>query len=141
MSKHFDGDLAKGKLREDAFARILLGGRELWEHKRDYKCADTGNIALEYETSELPNGQGKHWPSGIAVCTAHWFVIEYMPDRRLVMTLDEVKCLARRAILTPGTSKPRHLWCGDDNRFHNALVPFDWFKEPVALRAVRDVAA
>lgn len=122
MSKHFDGDLTNGKLREDAFARILLGGRELWEHKRDRKAHRTGNIAVEYESSTLPLGKGDRYPSGISVCKAHWFVIEFVGDRRLVLPTTTVKALARVAI-----KAKRARWIGDNNRFHNALIPFAWF--------------
>jgi hypothetical protein len=118
----FDGDLAKGILREDAFARILLGGRELWEHKRDFKCIETNNLAIEYETSELPRGQGRRWPSGISKTASHWYVLEFAHDRRLVMPTDFVKDVARSAIRSG-----RHVWGGDNRRFHNALVPVDWF--------------
>jgi hypothetical protein len=122
MSKHFDGDLAAGKLREDAFARILLAGRELWEHKRDLQCERTGNIAIEYQTSTLPNGQGDKYDSGISVCEAHWFVIEFIEERRLVLPTEVVKELARVAIRA-NLAK----WIGDNNRFHNALIPVTWF--------------
>lgn len=122
MSRHFDGDLAEGKLAEDAFARILLSRRELWEHKKDRQCARTGNVALEYETSQLPHGCGERYPSGIAVCTAYWFVIEFAPERRLVAPTDAVKQLARAAV-----KGGRHRWIGDDHRFHNALAPVKWF--------------
>jgi hypothetical protein len=124
-SKHFDGDLLEGKLAEDAFARILVSGREFWEHKRDRQCARTGNVAIEFETSQLPDGHGQRWPSGIAVCEAYWFVIEFAPERRLVVPTDAVKELARAAI-----RGRLHRWIGDDCRSHCALVPVDWFWSP-----------
>jgi hypothetical protein len=130
----FDGDLAKGSLREDAFARILLGGRELWEHKRDFKCVDTGNLAIEYETSQGPRGSGSKWPSGISKTQSYWYVLEFAHDRRLVMPTAEVKELARSAIRSG-----RHVWGGDNGRFHNALVPVDWFLYG-AQEEVRQVA-
>lgn len=122
MSKHFDSDLADGKIAEDAFARILLSGRELWEHKRDFQCITTGNIALEYQTSTLPHGRGERYDSGIAICRAYWFVIEFADERRHVLPTDAVKELARLAI-----GSGLHKWIGDNNRFHNALVPLKWF--------------
>lgn len=130
--KGFDIDLLEGKAREDAFARVLLSGRELVEHKRDFKCMRTGNLALEYETSTLPKGEGDRYASGIAVCEAHWFVLEYDHEKWLVWTLDEVKAIARRAIRSG-----LHKWVGDNDRFHNALVPIEWFTETKAnLRRV-----
>lgn len=128
--KGFDGDLLDGQVAEDAFARILLGGKEKWEHKRDDKFAQTGNIAIEYETSEFANGAGNRWRSGIAVCEAHWWVVEYLPNKRLLWPTEDVKVLARRAI-----GEKRHRWCGDYNRFHNALVPGEWFMEAEARLA------
>lgn len=43
-------------------------------------------------------------------------------EHRLVMPTEDVKILARDAI-----RDGRHRWIGDDDRFHNALVPVDWF--------------
>lgn len=132
MSVQFDGDLAEGKLAEDAFARILLGTRELWEHKKDRQCIHTGNVALEFETARFPDGAGDRWPSGIAVCQAYWFVIEFADELRLVMPTEKVKGLARCAI-----RDGRHRWIGDNHRFHNALVPVSWFVAvPKAATAV-----
>lgn len=121
----FDIDLADGALREDAFARVLLDGRERFEHKRDYQCTDTGNVAIEFEASTLPNGRGERYKSGISKCEAYWFVIEFAPDRRLMQPTEYVKDLARRAF-----REGRCKWVGDDNRFHCALVPVGRFVEP-----------
>lgn len=128
--KGFDGDLLDGQVAEDAFARILLGGKEKWEHKSDGWFATTGNIAVEWQTSELPNGEGRCWLSGISVCKAHWWVVEYLPNKRLLWPTEDVKELARRAI-----RQKRCKWCGDHNRFHNALVPGAWFMEAEARLA------
>lgn len=133
MSSQFDGDLAEGKVAEDAFARILLGTRELWEHKKDRQCSQTGNVAIEFETSRFPDGAGDRWPSGIAVCEAYWFVIEFAAEQRLVMPTEAVKDVARVAL-----RDGRDRWIGDNHRFHNVLVPVGWFvatpKAPAALQ-------
>jgi hypothetical protein len=94
----------------------------LWEHKKDRLCAQTGNVALECETSRLPGGQGERWASGISVCEAYWFVIEFAHEQRLVVPTETAKGLARTAFRRGQTK-----WIGDNHRFHNALVPVSWF--------------
>lgn len=125
--KGFDIDLVDGKAREDAFARVLLGGRELVEHKRDFWCVDSNNVAIEFETSTLPSGEGDKYPSGLAKCEAYWVAIEIRHERWVVITLADVKQLARAAY-----KQGRHKWIGDNKRFHNALVPVWWFVEDEA---------
>lgn len=127
----FDGDLLRGQLREDAFGRLLLGGRELWEHKRDFKATTTGNVAIEYRTSELPNGKGRVWDSGIATTKAGVYVIEYDEECRLVLPTERVRRLAALAVKDRESPAPRYRWCGDNNRFLNALVPVEWFVRPM----------
>ena len=50
----FDIDLAEGKLREDAFGRLLCHTR--FEHKHDKIHETSGNIAIEYE-QKMPDGR------------------------------------------------------------------------------------
>ena len=117
----FDADLLPGNVREDAFARVLCSAR--FEHKRDYKATETGNIAIEYQVRK---GEAVE-DSGIAITTAEWWVIEFAPSCRLVLPTETVKRLARVAI-----RDGRHRWIGDGNNHHNALVPFEWFLRPLA---------
>lgn len=125
VSKHFDGDLERGQLAEGAFGQLLSAGADKWEHKRDFQCVRTGNLAVEFETSSEPNGHGRRYLSGISVTTAYWFVIQFAAERWHVLPTETVKHLARCAIRR-GNEK----WIGDDQRFHNALVPLRWFYEP-----------
>lgn len=118
--KGWDIDLADGEARENAFRDVLL--RRYVEHKRDFKCASTGNIAVEYETSAEPNGVGDRWPSGIAVTTSDLWAVEYAPEAWLLLRTQVMKGFAREAI-----RRDLHRWIGDDSRYHNALIPFHWF--------------
>lgn len=116
---NFDKDLREGKAREDAFVHVLL--RSTVEHKRDHKCVQTGNIAIEYE-QRCRDGEIR--PSGIGATKAERYAIEYARERWMVLPTEDVKRLARRAI-----KDGRHRWIGDENNHHNALVPFGWFLE------------
>lgn len=128
----FDKDLRFGEAREDAFVHVLLRSRV--EHKRDRKCAFTGNVAVEYE-QRFADGDIR--PSGIAVSRAGFYAIEYDAEHWLLLPLEALKELAREAI-----RQERDRWIGDGENHHNALIPFEWFdptsdrQAPVALRAV-----
>lgn len=89
-------------------------------------CVQSGNLAIEYETSEKPHGQGQKWPSGISKSKSYWYVLEYAHERRIVIPTPEVKDIARAAIRSG-----KHVWGGDNARFHNALIPFEWFAHGV----------
>lgn len=115
----FDKDLRFGEAREDAFVHVLLRSRV--EHKTDRKCVETGNVAVEYE-QRCRDGEIRK--SGISLSKADRYAIEFVPDRWLIIPLDELKMLARRAI-----QEGKHKWIGDGNNHHNALVPFAWFRE------------
>lgn len=126
---NFDKDLREGKAREDAFVHVLLRGKV--EHKRDHKCVDTGNVAIEYE-QRCRDGEVR--PSGVSITEAHRYAIEFYAERWLIVPVEDVKRLARRAI-----KEGRDRWIGDGGNHHNALVPFEWFREAgeeVSLRAV-----
>ena len=131
--KGWDIDLADGEAREDAFRDVLL--HRYVEHKSDFKCVETGNLAVEYETSAAPNGEGNRWPSGIGTTTSDYWAVEFAPDCWLVLRTATMKGFAREAI-----RRGHHRWIGDDNRFHNALVPFHWCIN-IALADERKVAA
>ena len=113
----FDKDLREGQAREDAFVHTLLRSRV--EHKRDKKCADTGNVAIEYEQVCR---DGEKRKSGISITEADRYAIEFSPERWLIVPVEDVKELARLAI-----AEGRHRWIGDNNNHHNALVPLEWF--------------
>ena len=127
---NFDKDLREGQAREDAFVHVLLRSRV--EHKRDRKCADTGNVAIEYE-QRCRDGEIR--PSGISITKAHRYAIEFFSERWLIVPVEDVKELARRAI-----REGRDRWIGDEGNHHNALVPIDWFL-PVAYQPTLEAVA
>lgn len=114
--KGWDIDLLDGLEREDSFASFITKAR--FEHKSDEWTRITGNLAIEYEVKDF---QGNVHPSGISTCTADWWVHEFLPEQRIVLPTEVMKDHARAAI-REGLTK----WCGDDYRYHNALVPFSW---------------
>lgn len=120
----FDKDLRDGEAREDAFVHVLLKAKV--EHKHDRKCEETGNLAIEYE-QVCSDGQTR--PSGIAITEADWYAIEFAPDTWVLIPIERLKHLTRRAI-----REKRARWIGDEDNHHNALVPFDWIRqEPGAV--------
>lgn len=112
----FDGDLRHGKLREDAFGRLLQEGR--WEHKRDHWSHRSGNVAIEYKQKDR---DGNVVLSGIATTTSVTWAVEFGNDQRLVLTTEYAKNLARMAIMDR-----RSKWIGDGGNHLNALVPLEW---------------
>lgn len=125
--KGFDIDLREGVAREDAFAHVLMRSR--LEHKRDWQACKTGNIAIEYEQRGYPSNERR--PSGIAVTTASWWGVEFADSCWLLLPVERVKELARRAI-----KERRTKWVGDNNDYLVALVPSEWFLGPAAKQAV-----
>jgi len=109
--KRFDVNLAEGKMSENRFASSL----NAVEVKSDFKCAKTGNVAIEYAS------RGK--PSGISTTEALWWAIELMEwdgvSRVMILIETErLKELCRRYI---GTS--RDVSGGDDNTSQIILLP------------------
>ncbi len=113
----FDIDLREGQAREEAFVHTLLRSRV--EHKRDKKAARTGNVAVEVAQQ---CADGEHRPSGVMATTAELWAIEYFPECWLMLPVEYVKRLARRAM-----EEDRHRWIGDGGNHLNALVPIEWF--------------
>lgn len=103
----FDIDLAQGKEREEHWERVLRG--PLIEVKCDHKAIETGNIFIEFRQ--------KGRPSGIAVTTADYWLIEYMPERAVLIKTAELKNICRRLL------KTQHKKGGDFNRYDGVTVP------------------
>src|SRR5262245_20199468 len=80
----FDRDLREGIAREDAFVHSFLQSKI--EHKRDYRCAKSGNLFIEVRY------RGR--PSGITTSTAHRWAFEYEVNHHLVVPTDRVRELA-----------------------------------------------
>ena len=91
------------------------------EHKLDEKARETGNLAIEFETSKLPNGFGEKKPSGISVCTAGRWAQEFYPDCWILVPTARMHELAAGAY---------QVWGGDHNRFHIALVKWAALLKP-----------
>lgn len=118
--KGFDKDLLDGLAREDAFMRTLFVGAFV-EHKLDELVRETGNLAIEFETSQLANGFGEKTPSGISVCTAERWAHEFYPDCWILVPTIRMRELAAGAW---------QVWGGDHNRFHLALVKWAALLKP-----------
>ena len=63
--KRFDVDLARGKVAENAVARILNIHDDSIEIKKDSWVSRTGNVAVEF--------MSRNKPSGISTSTATWW--------------------------------------------------------------------
>lgn len=112
----FDRDLREGKAREDALVHVMLRSRV--EVKSDRRCADTGNLCIEFAQSD---GKGGLKPSGIAASGAERWAFEYGPECWLILPKDVVLLQARRAY-REGRVKPT-----GDNGNVSVLVPIDRF--------------
>ena len=72
-SPHFDIDLARGKVGEEAVHGFLLGDKH--EVKKDERVADTGNLYVEEMQYKDTVFRSDARPSGIAITDAeywHW---------------------------------------------------------------------
>jgi hypothetical protein len=107
----FDLDLKEGESYENEFAR-LLGKETKIEIKRDFKCAATGNLFIEYRQ--------KNRPSGIAVTEADYWAFGYAERRWLLIPTDELKQIARHIWRT---FPERRVRGGDFNCYEGVLVP------------------
>ncbi len=103
----FDIDLRDGEAREAAFVHVFL--KDKVEHKRDYKCAHTGNLFVEYAH--------KGRPSGIAITTADYWAFEYEENCWLVVPTERLKRVARAAYRAG-----RRVKGGDGKRYDGVLV-------------------
>lgn len=107
----FDLDLKEGQYSENELSKALSFGKV--EVKRDKKCADTGNLFVEYRY--------KGFASGISVSTADYWAFEYCDGNWLLVPLERLKTLARRAF-----SEGRIKAGGDYNRSIGVLIPIEW---------------
>jgi hypothetical protein len=105
----FDIDLREGVAREGALVHVFLRARV--EHKRDYKCMDTGNLFVEYRQ--------KHGaPSGLSTTTAAFWAFEYDRDCWLIVPTERVRRVAKASSKIKG----RLVLGGDFNNFRGILV-------------------
>ena len=107
----FRYDLEVGQTYENQLSELL--GKKI-EVKRDFKCLESGNIFVEYES--------RNKPSGIATSEADYYCY-WLSDYHFVMIeKDELKKLCRKYI---GTKKD--VLGGDANTSKGILLPLNDF--------------
>lgn len=123
----FDIDLLDGKVKEDAFIRLLTDTR--YEVKFDDYCCGrngrprTANIALEFR-QRCRDGEVR--PSGVSSQStrADVLAVEYDDGCWFIVPMERARELARKAIAEdPGRGR----WIGDGGNHFNVLVPAEWF--------------
>lgn len=105
----FDISLAKGGLREDAFANVLF--KATVEVKSNPKGKETGNFFLEFRQ------RGK--PSGIALTKAEFWAIEFDDDCWIILPTERLKRVGRRIF----REFPQLVRMGGDNQNEGVLIP------------------
>lgn len=111
----FDIKLEIGECREEAFAKVFKDKEVVYlEHKSDVMSRKTGNVFIE-----VFQGTSRK-PSGISISKADYWAIETFPERWIVIKLEELKRITKRAIKMFGFTP------GGDNKNIGALVPLKW---------------
>ena len=109
----FRYDLEIGQEYETLLSEVIASAIEV---KRDFKCYETGNLFVEYES------RGKR--SGISTTEAKWWVYWFSKTRSILIETKELKQLCRKYI---GTN--RDILGGDSNTSKGILLPMeDLFK-------------
>jgi hypothetical protein len=107
----FRYDLKIGQTYENQLSELL--GKKI-EVKRDFKCLETGNIFVEYES--------RNKPSGIATSEADYYCYWLSDYHFIMIEKDELKKLCRKYI---GTE--RDVLGGDMNTSKGILLPLHEF--------------
>ena len=105
----FRYDLKIGQEYETLLSEVIESTIEV---KRDFKCYDTGNLFVEYES------RGKK--SGISTTQAKWWVYWFSKTRSILIETSELKQLCRKYV---GTS--RDILGGDSNTSKGILLPME----------------
>lgn len=103
----FKYDLEIGQKYETALSEVL--GKKI-EIKRDFKCLQTGNIFIEYES------RGKK--SGIATSEADWWCYWLSEHHLIMVELEKLKALCRTYFKTE-----RDVRGGDSDTSKGILLP------------------
>lgn len=103
----FKYDLEIGQKYETALSELL--GKKI-EVKRDFKCLQTGNIFIEYES------RGKK--SGISTSEADWWCYWLSDSHLILIELPKLKTLCRTYLNTN-----RDVRGGDSNTSKGILLP------------------
>lgn len=117
---NFDICFDKARLSENSIAHILTMGSV--EVKDDLLCKQTGNLFIEYRY------RGK--PSGIMATTATHWCIRVMQNRWVVVTVDDLRGLTRRAC-----EQKRAVSGGDNGWSRGALIPVGWLTQVEGIPA------
>jgi hypothetical protein len=111
FNNDFKFDLMVGQTYENQLSELL---QQKIEVKRDFKCLETGNIFVEYES------RGKR--SGIATSEAEWWCYWLSESHFVMIKKYELKKLCRKYI---GTK--RDVNGGDSNTSKGILLPIQEF--------------
>jgi len=109
----FRYDLEIGLQYETQFAELL--GKKI-EVKRDFKCLDTGNIFVDYES--------RGHKSGISTSEAEYWCYWFSDDHCILIKTENLKQMCRKYV---GTS--RDVLGGDSNTSKGILLPTKDFLE------------
>ncbi len=114
MYSDFDLDLKDGEIAEQELKELLATTIEV---KRDFRCSNTKNVAVEYES------RGKL--SGIAVTKAKWwaFVLDGAYYEKEVIVLIRTERLKR--IARAEHKKGNWIFGGDNDTSKMVLVPLE----------------
>jgi hypothetical protein len=107
FNSDFKYDLQVGLKYETALSEVL--GKKI-EIKRDFKCLQTGNIFIEYES----RGQ----KSGISTSQAEWWCYWLSEHHFVMIELEKLKSLCRIYLNTN-----RNILGGDNNTSKGILLP------------------
>jgi hypothetical protein len=107
----FRYDLKIGQEYETKLFELL--GKTI-EVKRDFKCLETGNIFVEYES--------RNKPSGIAISEADYYCYWLSNYHLIIIEKDELKKLCRKYLKTN-----RDVKGGDMNTSKGILLPLKEF--------------
>lgn len=110
----FDIKLSEGEFVERR-VREIFALKEI-EVKADRACRKTKNIFIEYAQSD---GGGGSKPSGIAITTAKFWVIEFYDDSFLLVPTESLK----RCVRDYWKDNPRARRNGGDNGNKGVLIP------------------
>lgn len=113
FNSDFRFDLQIGRIYEERLAELL---NKKIEVKRDFKCMDTGNIFIEYES--------RNNPSGIAITEADYYCYWLSEFHFIMIETNRLKIICRKYINTQ-----RDTIGGDNNTSKGVLIPLKIFFE------------
>jgi len=109
FNNDFRYDLQVGQVYEQEFAKLLGSKIEI---KRDFRCLETGNIFIEYES--------RNKPSGIATSEAQFWCYWLSDNHCVFIKTEALKSLCREYLNTN-----RDILGGDMNTSKGILLPLN----------------